>query len=439
MSLKEVKYVKIDEQKGSLYSAGKQSLLIPITFVKALDSTFEKLVGREGAEILIYKIGEALGKGYAQSLRAILEEEGADVGQQALITISCNAIFMEAGWGSVKIRNIDLGENILELAIANSPSSVYLENGSYGLEKGVLVGVFREITSEEVYCRLLEEDIETHTVVLQTVKDIPEEIREKEKIVLISRRELQDKNNELKAAYDELTVMQDQLIQSEKMASIGTIAAGVAHEINNPLGAVLTNTQMLLMKITDDKSVEYLNFIENATRRCKKIVAALLDYTRKSSPANWVELDLSEVIDSALRLIQKEFEDSSIKIEKDYGAEINIKGDAVELSQIFTNLLSNAKNAIIKSENRPGMINIKTYNENDKTIITITDNGCGIPEENKRRIFDPFFTSEDVGKGTGLGLSITQKMIEKYEGSIEFSSKSGEGTTFIVRFPKTAG
>ncbi|MCK5581035.1 MAG: hypothetical protein KAJ18_07150, partial [Candidatus Omnitrophica bacterium] len=172
MSLKEVKSVQIDDQKGILYSAGNRSLLIPIPVVNAIDTTFAKSVGREGADILMCKIGEALGRGYVQSLQAVLNKEGMDVSVESCIEMSCNAIFLEAGWGSVKICNLDVEESLLDVEILYSPSGELLESESYSLEKGILTGVVYELVKKEVYCELVSVDKEKHSVRLKTSKNI---------------------------------------------------------------------------------------------------------------------------------------------------------------------------------------------------------------------------------------------------------------------------
>lgn len=196
MALKHVKYIEIDDQKGILYSAGKQSLLVPITFVKTIDFIFSQLVGKKGADILIYKIGEALGKGYVQTLKKILEKEKIEIHLETEITMTCNAIFMEAGWGQVSIQKIDLREQILEAKLRYSPSGEFLKKSEYNLERGVLAGIYQEIAKKEVYCRLLKEDKKKHEIILRISKKIPKDIKEQEKLVLVSRQELEKKIEE---------------------------------------------------------------------------------------------------------------------------------------------------------------------------------------------------------------------------------------------------
>ena len=480
MSKKPVKYIQVDDLKGALYSADKQSLLVPVDFVKVLDTTFADLVGREGADILIYKIGEVIGTGYAQSLKAILEKSPVKLGLETEIKMCADAIFMEAGWGRIQIMEMNLDKCILKVQISYSPSREFLhktqdkDKNRYSLEKGVLVGIFKEFSDKEVYCEYVDEDHESHSVDLCVVENIPDDFKEKEKIVLVTRKQLEEiidektdeirqmaeqekeltkkmveaqtraeyadilekKNDELEAAYDELKLTQEELLQSEKMATLGTIAGGVAHEINNPLGAILTNAQMLLMDTEDEDTRESLDLIEEATKRCQTIVSVLLNYTRKSAHTERKPVDITVPIEDALKIIGAEIVREHIEIIKKYSSdEIVISANSMEIAQVVTNMLVNAKNAI-KKLSRDGRITISTYIEGEYAVIKVSDNGCGIPEDNRRRIFDPFFTTEDVGSGTGLGLSICLKIIEKHDGIINYESSMEKGTDFFVHLKK---
>lgn len=456
MTLKSVPYIEIDDQKGALYSAGKQSLLIPVTFIKVINSIFVQLVGEEGAEILIYKIGEALGMGYVQSLEAILKKEKVEFDRETKLKASCDAIFMEAGWGRVKIREIDLAKKVLEVEITYSPSGEFLENNRYGLERGVLTGIYKEILKEEVYSQLIKENRKDYSVILRTFEKVPEKVRERERLVLLTRKELGEKIKETTAELQEkkteleewsktlekkveertkqLTDAQEQLIQSAKMATIGTLAGGVAHEINNPLGSILMDTQRLLKKTEDKKQREILSRIENSTRRCKEITQALLKYSRKPEMDEFKSIDLEAVIEDSINLLRPHLSKENVKIETKYGEVPPIKGNANELQQVFTNLILNAKDAIRKNK-ESGVIAIKVFKENRFIVSQVIDNGIGIPEDDLKRIFDPFFTTKEVGQGTGLGLSIAYKIIEKHKGDIYASSDFGEGTKLTIRLP----
>jgi len=233
----------------------------------------------------------------------------------------------------------------------------------------------------------------------------------------------------------ELMETQEQLIHSEKMATIGTLAGGVAHEINNPMLAILISTQTLLKDITDENQRKSLLRIEESTKRCRDIVQTLLRYSRKPEVGEFKSIDLNKVISDSCNLLQHQLEKDNVKIETEYGDIARIEGNPNELQQVFTNLILNAGDAI-KKTGKPGKITIRTSQEGKFIVSNVIDNGIGIPEENIKRIFDPFFTTKDVGEGTGLGLSIAYKIIEKHKGEIDVSSKVGKGTTFTIKLPK---
>ncbi len=254
-----------------------------------------------------------------------------------------------------------------------------------------------------------------------------------------AKKELMELNLHLEEKVKERTRQlkeaESQLIQSAKMATIGTLAGGVAHEINNPLGAILTNTQMLLMEVKDPEQQKELKLIEEGTKRCRDIVRTLLKYSRKPEFDEFKSINLNNIIADTCNLVQHQLDKENIKIEVEYGEIPNINGNSNELQQVFTNLILNARDAI-KKTGKPGKITIRTFQEGIFIVSQVIDNGCGIPKENMDRIFDPFFTTKDVGEGTGLGLAISYKIIEKHSGKVEVSSKVDKGTTFTIRFPK---
>ena len=255
-------------------------------------------------------------------------------------------------------------------------------------------------------------------------------------------QELKRWNEELEKRVDERTEelvrTQQQLIQAEKLATIGTLAGGVAHEINNPLTAVLTSAQILKMTIKSEDEAESVNLIEEGAKRCQAIVQKLMKYARK--PANEEQLkgevDLNRVIENTLNLVGYQLEQESIHLIKHLHPIPKIKGVPNELEQVFTNLVLNAKDAV-KALKSSGSIEIETFERNGSICASVKDDGIGIPKDHLSKIFDPFFTTKEIGKGTGLGLSIIHGIVERHGGKIEVSSKKGVGSTFIVAFPKT--
>lgn len=259
----------------------------------------------------------------------------------------------------------------------------------------------------------------------------------------------------------------DQLLQSEKMASIGQLAAGIAHEINNPIGFVNSNMGAMekyvatLMSVIDsykrailevapgspliakinaidkyadlgflkDDIADLLRESTDGLKRVKEIVQALKDFSHVGE-SDWNFADLHAGLDSTLNIINNEIKYKAT-VEKHYGTLPDVKCLASQLNQVFMNLLVNAAHAIQER----GVITISTGVDGDWVWVAIKDNGTGIKPENMNRIFEPFFTTKPVGSGTGLGLSLSYSIVNKHGGRIEVDSKLGVGTTFTVRLP----
>lgn len=273
-------------------------------------------------------------------------------------------------------------------------------------------------------------------------------------------------NGELSAAYEQLKATHTQLLQQEKMASVGQLAAGVAHEINNPMGFIASN--LGTMGKYTERIATYLTAVETAleniqdsklrqelaeTRKKLKIEHVLSDIpallTESTDGAERVRnivqnlktfsrlddngvkaVDLRECITSTISIAWNEIKYKAT-LEEDYGQIPPVRCHAQQINQVLLNLLVNAAQAM----DEQGIIGIKTWQEGDKACISVSDTGCGIPDHIRNRIFEPFFTTKDVGKGTGLGLSISYDIIKKHNGTIDVASTPGKGTTFTIRLP----
>jgi len=253
----------------------------------------------------------------------------------------------------------------------------------------------------------------------------------------------------------ELEEAQAQLIQSEKLGAIGQLAAGVAHELNNPLGGILGYAQFSLEKMKKlvdgqleendrDKFVRYLSDIETQARRCKAIVQNLLKFSRASRTTEFEDLDINAVLEETATFVEHQFEMNRLRLSLDFDKDLPpVPGNAGQLQQVFTNLLINAMHASPKDTE----ITIRTrfspaVGEFDGAVeLQFIDEGCGIPPELVKKIFEPFFTTKDVGKGTGLGLSVSYGIIRDHGGEIKVDSQPGAGTTFTIYLPlqKAAG
>ncbi len=243
---------------------------------------------------------------------------------------------------------------------------------------------------------------------------------------------LKDAMSSLELTIEKLKEKQAQLVEAEKLASIGKLAAGIAHEINNPLTSVLTFSNLMLEQMpTDDHRHERLRMIVKETMRARNIVRQVLNFA-KEAPLRRVKINVNrpvtEIIDSLIA--QGAFE--NIELVQDLSEnlpEINI--DPVQIGQVVLNIMLNAVHAITP----PGKVHVVTKAANSDIEIIFSDTGKGIPEEHLKKIFDPFFTTKDKTKGTGLGLAVSYGIIKKHGGEIEVKSTIGEGSTFIVRLP----
>jgi signal transduction histidine kinase/DNA-binding response OmpR family regulator len=246
--------------------------------------------------------------------------------------------------------------------------------------------------------------------------------------------ELEIKVQELKTANQSLNSTQDQLLQSEKLASMGRLVAGVAHELNNPLTAVIGYTQLILEEGPQGELQRQLNIVFQQAQRCRHIVQNLLSFARRQRPQP-KEVDPCALIDETLDGLSLEMKNREVRVQKKYpkgGAKI--MGDANQLRQVFLNILGNATQALEETAG-DRLIAISVAPQGEQVRILFSDNGPGISKELIGKIFDPFFTTKEVGKGTGLGLSLSYGIIKEHGGSLSVQSEKGKGATFIVTLP----
>lgn len=268
-----------------------------------------------------------------------------------------------------------------------------------------------------------------------------------------SRDEIETYNRNLEQKIIERTRQledtQAQLVQSEKMSAIGQLAAGVAHELNNPLGGILGYAQFTLEKLqknvpekTTAKEVQsyirYLTDIETQSRRCKAIVQNLLRFSRSSRTVDFEEVDVNRAIEDTVTFVEHQLHLNQIELQVSLASDLpRIQGNTGQLQQVFTNLIINAMHA------SPPNSAIAVTSRYSRAIgefggaveVLVVDRGCGIKEEHLKRIFEPFFTTKDIGKGTGLGLSVSYGIIKDHGGEITVTSAPGEGSVFTVVLP----
>ena len=303
-------------------------------------------------------------------------------------------------------------------------------------------------------------------------KKAEEELKKANEELIANERALKNIMQDMRETHEKLKKTQAQLIQSEKLASLGELSAGIAHEINNPLGFIDNNIVILeeyidsykeilqavdvLKQAVSDKNfekasdmigqintlgekvnIEFINSdikdlmcqSKNGTERIKKIVQDLKTFTRKDEGLMEIN-DLEKIMDGVINIVWNEIKYTA-ELKKNYGGLPPVRCNAQKIGQVFVNLLVNATQAIKEK----GEILIRTYPADPYVCIEISDTGCGINREEIARIFDPFFTTKKVGEGTGLGLSISYDLVKQHKGNIEVESEVGKGTTFTVKLP----
>lgn len=291
-----------------------------------------------------------------------------------------------------------------------------------------------------------------------------------ERLLEDKSRELYAAHKELKEAHESLITQQSALVKNEKLASIGTISAGIAHEVNNPLAFASSNVEILeeywqsisqlyhlLMRLISQGEIQEsaLNNVKETIKqadipyiindsktlfvdtkdglsRVKSIVQNLRDFSRTQAE-DWAESDINPSLESTLKILSSQINNSQCEIKLALNPIPTTWCNLGELNQVFLNLINNALQAMENSDEK--VMTLTTEASDTEISISIADTGSGISEEVKQKIFDPFFTTKDIGQGTGLGLYISQKVIDDHDGKIEATSEPDQGTTFIITLP----
>ncbi len=374
----------------------------------------------------------------------------------------------------IKRQNV---QSVLCLPIVNQGKILgllYLENnniaGAFTEDRINLLSLLSGQIAVSISNALLYDQLE------QKVAERTNELAQEKKNIEFANSELSSKNSLLEQTMTELQQAQSHLVHSEKMASLGVLTAGIAHEINNPVNFVSGSVQPLrrnvmamlksleeysaitpesltpesldaireqLQNIAENKKKARLDkmigqtdalllAINDGTQRIAEIVHSLRSFSRLDENA-LKYVALTECFDSTLTILHSQY-DGRMRIVKDYGEVAEIECYAGQINQVLMNIVSNAIQAI-PADNADGEIRLTTRQEGEKAIIRIKDNGPGMPDAVKTKIFDPFFTTKDVGSGTGLGLSIASNIIDKHHGSITVESELGKGSEFIITLP----
>lgn len=240
---------------------------------------------------------------------------------------------------------------------------------------------------------------------------------------------------DLQHAYDELKRTQSALTQSAKLASLGELSSGIAHELNQPLQAIMGFSQELaeFEKLTPTGS-EFVHDIIHASKKMAEIIKSLRSFAREADEEQ-TETSVEHAVREAAKLMGHSLTQKGVRLEIEVGSQIPlILANPIQLEQVFVNLMSNARDAIESAHPGTGQIRVSIRSEHAGVVVRVRDDGCGMNEEVRKRIFDPFFTTKEVGKGTGLGLSISYGILKKLGAKIEVQSDPGRGTEFEVTF-----
>jgi two-component system NtrC family sensor kinase len=237
-------------------------------------------------------------------------------------------------------------------------------------------------------------------------------------------------------AYHEVTEERElarQLAQADKMAAIGQLAGGVAHEINNPLGAILALAQLLLRECGDAEDRESLTEIERSALRAKRIVESLLRFSRRARREERGPVFVNDVVEEAVFLVERQYRLTDVRIVRELAPDLSpVTANYGQLEQVALNLLTNAYDAV----GARGEIRVRTRNVPGGVELAVADDGCGIREADLPHVFEPFFTTKPEGKGTGLGLAVSYGIVSDHQGRFDVRSRPGEGTEFTVTLPR---
>ena len=334
---------------------------------------------------------------------------------------------------------------------ANDPVEVIMITGHGGVDTAIEAlkgGAFSYIQKPIEYDEL-EIEIKRALDKIQMKKALDEHVQKLEERTNdlikanVKRQQSEEKvrktNDKLLKANKEIKETQIQLVQSAKLASIGELATGIAHELYQPITYIRGNSQLVMMDGEKNLDISLvwpmLKSVEHGTTIIMKIISHLREYAKKSDGI-WNHINIHEIIENSFILLNEQFRLSNIEVEKIFAADIpDISADPYQLEQVFANMLSNARDALKGIDNAKLIIQTEFCDTSNEVRIKFIDNGCGISQKIQKNIFMPFFTTKDLGTGTGLGSSISAGIINDHKGQISVFSEEGKGATFIISLP----
>jgi signal transduction histidine kinase len=397
-----------DECPDALAIKYAQSMNIPTT------SDFLQLIKQDGVHLIVDVTG------HPDVRLQILKEKDSDVELLGGVSAKLMWNFIEMLERKVKDQTQELKE-VQEELLKNKLTM--LQQVSWGISHE-LQSPLEVIKNSVAY---LSEKIDDHPKTKKQIEIIDREILVAEKII-------NDLANIIRPADLDITSndMQQQLIQSEKLAQVGIMAAGIAHEVNNPLSVMLGKAEMILEEEDPARIKKFAQDIIKCVNRASEVVKGISFYSRVTLPPGTErQVRLNDQLTEAIKLSKYSTPFDYVELVTDYQDVPLVRGNAGEIQQVFVNLMSNAVHAM----NGKGHLFVTSRHENGSVVVTIRDTGAGIKNEHLDQLFTPFFTTKDPGKGTGLGLNIVHKIITNHGGSIHVESEEGQGAAFVVRLP----
>lgn len=382
----------------------------------------DELSVREALRIILKDSFEVVAKDSAEAGLEYLKSNDAD-----LVFLD---ILMPGMSGLEALKIIKARHQPPEVVIVTATRTV--KNAVEAMKHGAFEYVCKPFDVDEIKM-IAERGIENHHLVLECSSLKQQMEREKERFYKELEEKVRERTAELEEANRKLRETHEQLVRSEKLASLGELVAGVAHELNNKLLPVLAYAQLLKEQQFPDGIIRYIDTIERSASAAASVVSSLLNFARPSS-ATRNPVDLNATMRETMSLLDYKIKASNVRVNVDLDETIPLTmADEKQIAQVFLNIVNNAFQAM---DPYGGELRIRSIRRDNDIIFSIADTGCGIPEEHLLKIFDPFFSTKGSG-GTGLGLSVSHGLIRAHKGEISVKSTVGQGTTFFIRLPIT--
>lgn len=361
-------------------------------------------------------------------------ENFTNIGSSGVFDYSANNLEYIAGASRTSLGNLTVVTRISASAAYLTARQLLDDLILVSLVIVLIAAIFGVLVSRQI-TRPLERLSNAVRKIAKGDFDVNVEIKSRDEIGMLSNS-FNEMASELKERESSLKAAQDALVQSEKMAAIGTLSAGLAHEVKNPLSAVLGYAQLSKRKLDQPEALlKNLDIIEHETKRCNEIISNLMQFSRQEK-GEFVQIAVNEVVSKSMTIVDHQLSLKNVRIESELADDIpQITGNANQLQQVLMNLMINAQHAI---GDDGGTITLATFVRDESVTITVSDTGPGVPAEIRAKIFEPFFTTKPAGQGTGLGLSVTYGIIKDHGGEITVERADTGGAKFVIVLPLEA-